>query len=136
MRQNNTKLGEGLRGFFAERRVAGYSRPSWSVQPKEGNRPVFDQTGKILAEISARQNVNILAYGVEIKWFYYRPVFEKSAANPWSDRVVGLITVHSAADDADSLFKTTEFHQQVDSIASEVSPYLDAIQVLTGEEKL
>jgi len=67
---------------------------------------------------------------------YYRPIFEKSAANPWSDRVVGIINVHLSADDADSLIKTTEFQHQVDSNASEVSPYLDAIQVLTGEEKL
>ncbi len=70
-----------------------------------------------------------------IKWFYYRPVFEKSAANPWSDRVVGLINVHSPVDDADSLFKTVEFQQMVDSVATEVSPYLDALQVLMGEEK-
>ena len=77
-----------------------------------------------------------MAHVVEVKWIYYRPIFEKSAANPWSDRVVGLINVHSTADDADSLFKTEEFQQQVDSIATEVSPYLDAIQVLVGEEKL
>ena len=50
--------------------------------------------------------------------------------------MVGIINVHSSADDADSLFKTAEFQQQVDSIATEVSPYLDAIQVLVGEEKL
>ncbi len=44
--------------------------------------------------------------------------------------------VHSSDDEADSLFKTVEFHNMIDSIATEVSPYLDAIQVLTGEEKL
>jgi len=63
------------------------------------------------------------------------PFFEKSAANPWSNRVVGLFVVYAHADDADSLFKTAKFQQQVDAIASEVSPYLDAIQVLVGEEK-
>ncbi len=47
-----------------------------------------------------------------------------------------MFIVFAYADDADSLFKTAEFHQQVDAIASEVSPYLDAIQVLVGEEKL
>jgi len=76
-----------------------------------------------------------LAPPVGIKWRYFRPIFEKSAANPWSTRVVGIIDVNASADDADSLFKTEEFQQQVDSIATEVSPYLDAIQVLTGEEK-
>jgi len=77
-----------------------------------------------------------LAHSGDAKWRYYRPIFEKSTANPWSDRVVGVINVNSTADDADNLFKTAEFQQQVDAIASEVSPYLDAIQVLTGEEKL
>ncbi len=138
MRQNNTKLGEGLRGFFAERRVAGYARPSGGgvVQPKEGNRPVFDRAGRVLGEFPPARGAITLNTPVETKWMFWRPIFEKSAANPWSDRVVGMITVHSSADDADSLFKTVEFQRQVDSIATEVSPYLDAIQVLTGEDTL
>jgi len=135
MRQNNTRLGEGLRGFIAERRVAGYVRTSWSVQPKESNRTVFDRYGEVLGEIPTGGGAGILGRSVEAKWFYYRPIFEKSAANPWSDRVVGMINVHSSADDGDSLFKTVEFQQQVDAIATEVSPYLDAIQILVGEEK-
>ncbi len=136
VRQNSTKLGEGLIGFFAERKVAGYMRPRIGAQSKDVDRPVFDRYGQVLAEVAPRRDANILAQPVEVKWFYYRPIFEKSAANPWSDRVVGMINVHLSADDADSLIKTTEFQQQVDSIASEVSPYLDAIQVLMGEEKL
>jgi len=136
MRQNNTRLGEGLRGFFAERKVAGYVRARRLDQPKEGNRPVFDREGQVLAEVPWGRSAGILAQPVESKWMYFRPIFEKSAANPWSDRVVGIINVQSSADDADSLFKTVEFQQQVDAIATEVSPYLDAIQVLTGEEKL
>ncbi len=68
--------------------------------------------------------------------FYPDPIFERSTTNPWSSRVVGTLIVHSSADDADSLFKTEEFHNMVDFVATEVSPYLDAIQVLTGEEKL
>jgi len=136
MRQNSVKLGEGSLGYFGERKVAGYVRPRWLWEPKEGNRPVFDRDGQVLAELPAGRPANILAHPVEAKWIYYRPVFEKSAANPWSTRVVGIIHVHSSADDADSLFKTAEFQQQVDFIATEVSPYLDAIQVLVGEEKL
>jgi len=55
---------------------------------------------------------------------------------PALDRVVGLFAVFASADDADSLFKSAKFQQMVDSVATEVSPYLDAIQVLVGEEKL
>ncbi len=131
LRQNNTRLGEGTRGFFAERKVAGYVR----ADINEGNRPVYDRHGQVLAEGPAGQLPGILYNRVEIKWRYYRPIFEKSAANPWSDRVVGMINVHLPTDDGDSLIKTAEFQQQVDAIASEVSPYLDAIQVLTAEEK-
>jgi len=134
-RQNNTKLGEGARAFFAERKVAGYMRAIRREDVKEGRNPVFDRTGRVLGEVPP-YDYRLLAPPVETKWRYYRPVFEKSAANPWSDHVVGLICVHSKADDGDSLFKTAEFQQQLDSIATEVSPYLDAIQVLVGEEKL
>ncbi len=102
---------------------------------KEDKYSVFDRTGRVIGEVP-RYEYRLLAPPVGTKWRYYRPVFEKSAANPWSDRVVGLIIIHSSADDADSLFKTREFQQQMDSIATEVSPYLDAIQVLVGEEKV
>jgi len=132
MRQNNTRLGEGIRGFFAERKVASYVR----ADIYEGNRQFFDRTGRVLGELPVRGNPGILGTPVDMKWRYYRPVFDKSAANPWSSRVVGLLNVHSTADDADGLFKTAEFQQQVDSITTEVSPYLDAIQVLVGEDKL
>ncbi|MEC4681283.1 MAG: hypothetical protein VST67_11390, partial [Nitrospirota bacterium] len=134
MRQNNSKLGEGLRGFFTERRVAGYARAAVWVQPTEDKRPVFDRTGQVIGEVPSYSPM--LSPPSDTKWRYYRPIFEKSAANPWSDRVVGLINVHSTADDGERLFKTAEFQQQVDSITTEVSPYLDVIQVLVGEEKL
>jgi len=133
-RQNSSKIGEGMPSFFAERKVGGYA-PS-TAWAKEGKRQVFDRHGNVLAEFSAVRNAGLLASSPETKWHYYRPIFEKSAANPWSDRVVGLFVVYASADDADSLFKTEEFQKMVDSIATEVSPYLDAIQVLTGEEKL
>jgi len=136
-RQNSEKWGEGVRGFFAERKVAGYVHRSTGRQSTGSNRPVFDRHGQVLAEIPfVGRAAGVLSWSADVKWRYYRPIFEKSAANPWSNRVVGLIVVYAHADDADSLFKTAEFQQQVDAIASEVSPYLDAIQVLVGEEKL
>jgi len=135
MRQIISRLGEGPRGFFAERKVAGYVRVSRLDEPKEGNLTFFDRAGRVLGEVPSRWTALRWNMPVEIKWLYFRPIFEKSAANLWSDRVVGMISIHSSADDGDSLFKTAEFQQQVDSIATEVSPYLDAIQVLTGEEK-
>ncbi len=135
-RQNSMKVGESIRGFLAERKVAGYVRRSSMVQSKEGKRPVFDRHGQVLAEFPAVRGAGVLGHSVETKWHYYRPIFEKSTDNPWSDHVVGMFAVFASADDADSLFTTAEFQQQVDSIATEVSPYLDAIQVLTGEEKL
>jgi len=134
VRQNNSKLGEGVRGFIAERRVAGYVRASRRADVKEDKYSIFDRTGQVIGE-APRYELGLVGVPVETKWRYYRPVFEKSAANPWSDRVVGLIIVQSSADDADSLFKTVEFQNQLDSIATEVSPYLDAIQVLMGEVK-
>ena len=135
-RQNYSKVGEGVRGFLAERKLGGYVRNSAWVQSKEGKRQVFDRHGQVLGEFPVGRGAGVLGHGAETKWHYYRPVFEQSVANPWSNRVVGVFEVYAHADDADSLFKTAEFQQQVDAIATEVSPYLDAIQVLTGEEKI
>ncbi len=127
--QNVIKIGEGTRGWFAKEKIAGFVQTS--RQSKSANRPVFDRYGKQIHEIPARGNPASTE-----KWAYHRPIFESSTTTPWSSRVVGSLLVHSSADDADSLFKTDEFHNIVDSLAMEVSPYLDAIQVLTGEEKL
>jgi len=135
-RQNSQKWGEGVLGFFSERKVAGYVQRGAGRLSRESNRPVFDRHGQLLAELPFEgRAAGVVSWSADAKWRYYRPVFEKSTANPWSDRVVGIVIIHSHADDGDSLFKTVEFQQQVDSIATEVSPYLDAIQVLTGEEK-
>jgi len=130
------KLGEGFQGFFHERKVAGYFPGSGSQPNVEGNRPVFDRAGNLLGEVPTPAMTDRWRLPGGNKWIYIRPIFEKSTATPWSNRVVGLFIVLSSADDADSLFKTAEFQQMVDAVATEVSPYLDAIQVLVGEEKL
>jgi len=128
-RQHERKLGEGVQGYFAEAKIAGFAQAS--LHTNSANRPVFDRFGRQIGEIPVSRNPAAVG-----KWNYIKPIFEKSTANPWSSRVVGTLLVHSSADNADSLFKTEEFHNMVDSIATEVSPYLDAIQVLMGEEKL
>jgi len=132
MRQNSTKIGEGYYWYFTDRKKAGYVR-----RIPESDRKAFDLDGQVLSEAHGQgRPAGILSHSGDSKWMYFRPIFEKSTANPWSDRVVGIIGVNASADDADNLFKTAEFQQQVDAIATEVSPYLDAIQVLVGEEKL
>ena len=128
-RQHERKLGEGVQGYFAEAKIAGFAQTT--RKSKSANRPVFDRFGKQIGELPVSRNA-----ATDGKWMYVRPLFERSTTNPWSSRVVGTLIVHSAADNADSLFKTEEFHNMVDSIATEVSPYLDAIQLITGEEKL
>jgi len=126
--QVERRIGEGITGYFAEAKIAGFSQTS--RHSNSATRPVFDRFGKKIHEATVRGNPRSV-----YKWAYYRPTFERSTT-PWSSRVVGMLIVRSSADNADSLFKTEEFHNMVDSIATEVSPYLDAIQVLTGEEKL
>jgi len=136
LRQYESKLDEGFRGFFYNRKVAGYF-PSSGQQPNvEGNRPVFDRAGNLLGEVPDSPMTDRWRLPVGIKWLYCRPIFEKSTATPWSNRVVGLFSVLSSVEESESLFKSAEFQQMVDAVATEVSPYLDAIQVLVGEEKL
>jgi len=94
VRQNNSKLGEGTRGFFAERKVAGYVRATRREDVKKDKYSVFDRTGQVIGE-APRREFGMVGAPVETKWRYYRPIFEKSAANPWSDQVVGLIIVQS-----------------------------------------
>ncbi len=128
-RQRNRKIGEGVQGYFAKAKIAGFVQSS--RHSKSANRPVFDQFGKQIGEMPVSRDP-----GTFEKWIYFRPIFEESTTTPWSRYIIGNLIVHSSADDADSLFKTKAFHAMVDSVAIEVSPYLDAIQILTGEERL
>jgi len=122
------KKGEGVRGYFAEAKIAGFAKAS--LYANSANRPVFDRFGRQIGELPVAGRANSPE-----KWIYARPIFEGSTTTPWSSRVVGILLVHSSADDADGLFKTEEFHHMVDSIATEVSPYLDALQMLMAKDK-
>ena len=126
--QRQQKIGEGLQGYVAEGKVAAFAPTS--RYSNFANRPVFDRYGKQIGEIPLTRSPIAAS-----KWNYTRPIYERSTTTPWSSRVVGTLVVHSSADDADILFKTEEFHDMIDSVATEVSPYLDAIYVLIGEEK-
>ena len=134
VRQIELEPVEGLPGFLANRRVAGFAQAGWHAK-LEANRGVFDRAGQQIGEVPPLREVNKGKSPVSEKWHYCRPIFESSSTTPWSNRLVGVLSVHSSADDGDSLFKTAEFQHLVDSVASEVSQYLDAIQVLTGKEK-
>jgi hypothetical protein len=134
-RQLELEPDEGVTGFFANRKVPGFSSSAWKVNDTEG-RSAFDRAGQPIGEATPLRAVNKGRISVSQKWLYCRPIFKGSPTTPWSNRLVGLFTVHSREDDANSLFKTEEFQHLVDSVASEVSPYLDAIQVVVGEQKL
>ena len=50
MRQMELKLGEGIPGYLAERRIAGFGIASWSKKDSP-NRPVFDRGGIQIGEV-------------------------------------------------------------------------------------
>ncbi len=127
--QVERKVGEGVRGYFVKKNLAGFFQAS--LHSKSTNRPVFDRFGKRFDEIPVSR-----IPGLDSKWYYCMPISQVSTTTQWSGVVTGILIVASCAENADSLFKTEEFHNMVDAIATEVSPYLDAIQVITGEEKV
>lgn len=135
VRQSELKFGEGIPGYLAERKIAGFGITSWNIKDSP-NRPIFDRAGLLIGEIPPLPDDKRGKTPPGEKWLYARPIFERTTATPWSNRLVGILAVNSTAEDADNYFKTEEFQQLVDSVATEVSPYLDAIQVLVAEQKL
>lgn len=100
-----------------------------------GQSDVYNRSGQVVGQRGKIQEINRAKTVVGAKWIYARPIFEKSGANPWSKQVVGVLMVHSMADDGDSLFKNSEFQVQMDSFASDVAPYLDALYTLMVKDK-
>ena len=133
VRQQELEPNEGMVGFMADRKTAGYAQ---TTLRSPGPSDVYDRSGLVIGQRTPLRDFNRGKMVVDVKWIYARPIFEKSGANPWSNKVVGVLAVTSTADDADNLFRNVEYQVQMDSLASDISPYLDAIQVLTGEEKL
>ena len=134
IRQIELGSGEGLPGFVAVQKIACFAPASRLVT--DTIRAVFDRAGQQIGEATGVQKVNRGKIPIHQKWAYCRPIFEGSTSTPWSNRLVGLLLVHSSSDDGDRLFKTPDFQHLVDSVASEASSYLDALQVLVGEQKL
>ena len=132
IRKQELEPSEGLIGFIADRKTAGYCQPTTR---NPGQSDVYDRSGQVIGQRGPLRDFNRIKTIMGGKWNYARPIFEKSGANPWSNRVVGVLMVHSMADDADSFFRNVEFQVQMDSLASDVSPYLDAIQMLMAEKK-
>lgn len=127
IRQQELEPNEGLVGFVAAQKVAAYCQPA-PISP--GPSDVHDRSGQVIGQRTPLRDFNRGKMPIGAKWLYARPIFEKSGANPWSNQVVGVLAVHSWADDGDSFFRNVEFQVQMDSLASDVSPYLDALQML------
>ena len=133
-RQQELEPNEGIVGFIAGRKTAGYSQTTLR-NPGQSDVDVYDRSGQVIGQRRPLRDFNRGKTSMGGKWNYARPIFEKSGANPWSNKVVGVLTVRSTADDADSFFRNVEFQVQMDSLASDVSPYLDAIQMLMAKDK-
>lgn len=131
-RQRVSEPNEGLTGFVATQQVAGYTQ---TTARNPGQSDIYDRSGRAIGQRKPIRDFNRGKTVVGGKWIYGRPIFEKSGANPWSNKVIGVLLVHSTADDADNLFRNIEFQVQMDSLASDISPYLDALQTLMVKDK-
>ena len=136
IRQAEFEPGEGVTGFVGDRKIIGFAPAAWQVKSSDNpNRPVFDRAGNPVGEATPLRNVNRGKIWVGEKWVYCRPIFERSTPTPWSNRLEGLLMIHSSSDDGDTLFKNPDFQHQVDALASDVAPYLDVLQTLMAEER-
>ncbi len=132
VRQQELEPNEGMVGFMADRKTAGYTQ---TTLRSPGPSDVYDRSGLVIGQRTPLRDFNRGKMVVDAKWIYARPIFEKSGANPWSNKVVGVLAVTSTADDADNLFRNVEFQVQMDSLASDISPYLDALQMFMAKDK-
>ncbi len=132
VRQEELEPNEGIVGFIATQKVPGYSQ---TTLRSPGKSDVYDRSGQVIGQRTPLRDFNRGKTAIGTKWNYGRPIFEKSGANPWSNKVVGVLMVQSMADDADSFFRNVDFQLQMDSLATEVAPYLDSLQMLTAKDK-
>lgn len=115
---------EGVVGVTVENKISGLARIS------DGEGDVFDRSGRVITQQRRLRDVNAGKVDVDLKWIYTLPIFEKSQDTPWSNRIIGVLTVDSSDDQGGNLFKDVNFQAAVEAIASDVSPYIDVLQSL------
>ena len=130
IRQIQLAHDEGFVGFISTRKVPGYSRAAFA------GADVFDcATAEVIGQRGAMRDINKAALGRAGAWVYQHPIFENAAATPWSNRVVGMLVINALNSDADQVFRNFDFQLQINSLAADVAPYLDALHTLLAENE-
>lgn len=60
----------------------------------------------------------------DVKWINAVPIFESGQDVPWSDKVIGMLTVDSTQEEDAALFQNPAFQNEMEDIAADVAPYL------------
>jgi len=120
---------EGVVGFTVDRKISGLA------QITEGKGNVFDRAGRVIGQQRRLREVNTWKVDADLKWIYTIPIFEKLPGTPWSNRIVGVLTVDSSDDQGDHIFRDRHFQDAIDMVSSDVSPYLDVLQSVLRREK-
>ncbi len=95
----------------------------------------MNRAGLKIGEQRKLRPVNAGRIDVDLKWIYARPIFERSPQNPWSDKVIGVLTADSSDPNFGDTFKNVSFQSRVDSLASELAPYLEIAHSLLSRPK-
>lgn len=118
---------EGVVGFAHDQRMSLIANV-----PNGGE--ITTRHGARLGEQRPLSASNLAKAYRDVIWILATPIFASSAISPWTNEVLGVLTVDCSMASGGELFLKSDFHERVDAITNRIAPYLSAFDAARRTE--
>jgi hypothetical protein len=91
---------------------------------------ISSRSHEVIGEQRSLRETNRHKVDPNLKWIYATPIFDAPPGVPYSDKVIGILSVDSSSESAGQRFFEQSFQKDIEAIASNVAPYLAVLQQL------
>jgi hypothetical protein len=112
------ELDRGIVGFAFNHKMAILADSLYE------RRTIYDRYVKSIGQQQAIDASTLEKCDIAVQCIYAAPIFESTPDVPWSDKVIGVLTVDSTQEEDAELFQNLTFQKEVEEIAADVAPYL------------
>jgi hypothetical protein len=123
IRRISLKDDEGVIGFTVTHKA------SYIAHLMEGGI-IYDRAWRQIGKQQPLRASNLAKVGLDLRWITTIPLFDRPDNAPWSDRVIGVLSIDCMDNKGRGIFGGSAFQGKIDSLAYAMVPYLTALQTL------
>ncbi|HEV7905187.1 MAG TPA: hypothetical protein VGO96_15205 [Pyrinomonadaceae bacterium] len=118
------ELDEGLVGYAYNHKVSIFADSLIECST------IYDRYFKSIGQPQAIDHSTLEKCDIAVQCVYTMPIYENKRSAPWSNNVIGVLTVDSTQRNDDKLFLSNAFQKEVEEIAADITPYLAVFEEL------